>query len=162
MTTQSRHHTKIISDSGTADLTITGRFMELTLEKLLFNKAIVHAHSDSPEQHYMLALFLYHNLWGHRISIFDNATDAKLVDTEGMQHRCADVNAFSMIDAVTAINPTERQRHFPKPPSELEGHAKARGWTWFDALPLSRNVWRSVSVAPAHLVLVRPSLCVLF
>jgi hypothetical protein len=141
MTRQSLHHRKIITDSETEDLTISGLYMELTLEKLLFNWCVVDTLSDSTEKHYMLARFLYHNLWGHRISIHANATDAKLIDTEGMQHGCADVNAFSMIDAATAIHPKQSPRYFPKPPSEVEGHAKARGWTWFEALPLSRSVW---------------------
>jgi hypothetical protein len=143
MSTKSRHLIKVITDSGEDDLTITGHYMELTLEKLLFNQGVVDTLSHSIEEQYMLARFLYHNLWPHRISIHDNATDGKLIDTEGMQHGYSNVNAYSLIAAVTAINPENRQRYFRKPPSELEGHAKVRGWTWFEALPLARKVWPS-------------------
>jgi hypothetical protein len=141
MSAQASHHTKRITYSDATDLTLTGTYMELTLEKLLFNRPVVDKYTPSSEAHYMIARFLYRNRWDHRISIHDGATDPKLIDTEGMQHERADVNAYLLIDAVTAINPEQSQRHFPKPPSELEGHSKARGWTWFDSLPLSSSVW---------------------
>ena len=44
-----------------------------------------------------------------------------------MLHEEADVNAYRLIDAVTAMNAENSQRQFPKPPSELEGHSKAQG-----------------------------------
>jgi hypothetical protein len=141
MSTQSSHHKKIITDSGTDDLTLTGTYIELTLEKLLFNHAVVDRYTPSAESRYMIARFLYHNRWDYRISIHEGATAPKLIDTGGMQHERADVNAYLLIDAITAINPERSQRHFPKPPSELEGHTKARGWTWFESLPLSSSVW---------------------
>jgi hypothetical protein len=141
MSAQGSHHTKTITGSDTPDLTLTGTYIELTFERLLFNRSVVDRYTPSSEAHYMIARFLYHNRWDYRISIHEGATDPRLIDTEGLQHERADVNAYLLIDAVTAINAEHSQRQFLKPPSELEGHSKARGWTWFDSLPLSRSVW---------------------
>lgn len=135
MSTPARHFTKRVTESDTNDLTITGAYIELTLEKLLINQSVVEKYADAGLKSFTLAPFLYRNLWDYRISTFDNATDGKLIDSESMQHCCADVNALLMIDSGTLSENEQDQRYFAKPPSEIEGHAKARGWTWFPSLP---------------------------
>lgn len=40
-----------------------------------------------------------------------------------------------MIDSYTVSEDEQNQRYFEVPPSEIEGRAKARGWTWFPSLP---------------------------
>jgi hypothetical protein len=139
MPEDSRHHTTLITGSGSSELTLTGRYMALTLERLLINQVVEQKYHQGERKAFILLCLLYHNLWDYRIKTFDNATEARLIDSKGMQHGYADVNANLMVDAASISEDEEKERYFSKAQSEVEGRAKIRGWTWFDALP--PNVW---------------------
>lgn len=139
MSKSSGHYTTLITGSNSSELTLTGHYMSLTLERLLINQVIEEKYREGEQKPFILLCLLYQNLWDYRVKSFDNATEAKLIDSEGVQHRFADINAYLMVDAATISEDEGKKRYFPKPQSEVEGHAKIRGWTWFNALPF--NVW---------------------
>jgi len=124
---ESSRYTQIVDDLQS--LTLSGKYMSLTLRKLYVNVPI-QSSSKFNVRSFTLLKVVFHNIWDYRLSTF---TDIKMIDSEGFQH---DGKGCHFYEFTQVILPNKKKIdvNFPWPELVLEDHCKTEGWVWFDEL----------------------------
>ncbi len=118
------------------DAFCSGRYMAVTIEKVLVNVPITGNHGDgtTEERTFTLARVLFSNLWDHRITLPTH--EMKLIDSEGIQHSLeTDIYIYAEEARVRISKKKAVPYHFQSPEDYVEGRAKVRGWMFFAPLP---------------------------
>jgi hypothetical protein len=129
-----RHFLKRAANIG--DAFCSGRYMGVTIEKVLVNVPITGFHGDgtTEEKTFTLARVLFSNLWDHRITL--PTYEMKLIDSEGIQHTAeTDIYIYAQEAKVRISKKKAVSFHFQSPEDCIEGRAKVRGWLFFAPLP---------------------------
>lgn len=115
------------------DMTLTGRYMSLQLQRLFVNINLKNSDAENIRSFTILEV-LFHNIWDFRLDIYPSARSIKMIDSDGIQH---DGGGCHYFDFSRVVLPEGRtiEAEFPWPETELEDHAKTKGWLWFDSLP---------------------------
>jgi hypothetical protein len=131
----SSHHTEVFDES--VKPTINGRYMSITLTRLLVNLPFKSRYKGNICC-FTLLNAIWHNTWDYRLNtIF--SVPVKMIDSEGFQH--SSHSGVDYLEFCKVVLPDTKQiveASFSPPDQVLEARAKTKGWVWFDALP--RNV----------------------
>lgn len=126
------HHTGVFDES--IEPTIAGRYMSITLTRLLVNIPLQSKRKENIRC-FTLLNTLWHNTWDYRLNtIF--FVPVKMIDSEGFQHSSdEDINHYEFCRVVLPDTKQTIEAPFSPPDRILEAHAKTKGWVWFEALP---------------------------
>jgi len=137
------HHVQAVESPD--DLTIRGKHLAITLTRLWPNVQLFGA--DFPQgREFTLLETIFENSWDYRLSLYD--ANFSMVDSDGWQHKTS--RCFGLDRMRMPTNKEIVQMSFPRLPYDLEGHAKIRGWLFFDALPLRITPRRFVYALTVH------------
>ena len=112
------------------DMTLTGKYMSLKLQRLFLNVKLQSEHNRSIRTFTILEV-MFHNIWDYRLKTLSNGS-IKMIDSDGFQHEEDSPIEFSRV-----VLPENRiaEIGLSWPELTLEDHAKTKGWLWFDRLP---------------------------
>lgn len=124
------HHIKVIDNLE--DMTLKGKYMAVTLLRLLVNVRI-ESEYDGRVRRFTLLQVSFHNLWDYRLTTTASGS-VKMIDSEGFQHDGdgCDYHEFCLVSLPGNEGPVEVS--FPWPELTLEDHARTNGWIWFAEL----------------------------
>lgn len=129
-TSSHSHLTKLVL--APEELTASGRYMGVRLDRMLVNVLVRNTIRDK-EEYFSLLEVTISNLWEYRIRLYSN--DQSMIDSEGFQHKLANYVPYEY--AVGLQTGEFVKVRFDSPHWELESKSKTRGWIWFE--PLAQN-----------------------
>jgi hypothetical protein len=138
--------------TGPNDLSISGKYLGLILLRLHENCTL--QHEDSKEQRDFILLEVgFVNLSDYVLPIGHGKF--RMIDSQEFQHEQCNYDRKTGFNL--AVSPSKGRpvpAHFAAPMHELEGHAKTKGWIWFDGLTesvhLARLIYRQDVYGPGQ------------